>query len=166
MSSSGHTIVELLISLAIASLVVIVIGSITILGLRFANHDRYEDQRVYPVRNAFDMIVKDLRTATEVRADCPRDSGLLAFGIVANDGTPVYVNYRRDADSKTLIRTAYHNNQCEGTSTATNIAYQITRLKLESLGGGRFEVEMRATSTNGVEYRLSQRVTGRVLAQP
>lgn len=164
-NESGRTMMELLISMAIASIVTLALASITILGLRFANSDRYEDQRVYPVRNAFDLITKDLRTARAVVADCPKDSGLLAFSLVDSDGKPVYVTYQRDSATNRLIRTAYQNHQCQGASTSTNIAYQITRFKLKSLGGGRFEVEMRATSTNSEEFVLTQQVTGRVLAQ-
>lgn len=162
---AGRSIIELLTASAIAGMVTLMLGSIVILGLRFSRSSQLEDERIYPVRNAFDMITKDLRLTQGAYPDCG-SIGRLALGIHGpGENEFWFAHYRREADGR-LLRIIYADASCSATLSQQPIAYQIDDFSLTQLGAGQFEVLIRARSKDGTAFELTQTVTGRVLAQP
>lgn len=162
-AESGRTLVELLVTLAIAGIVGVSLSSITVLGLRFSRQDQFEDQRVYPVRNAFDMITRDLRLAAEVLT-CGTTT---VYKIRVSDTAIMYTTYTHDPATRRVTSTAYDNPSCSGTSTTTVLGNQITYLNTTQPAPGKFVVEMKAQSSapDNTVFTLVQEVTGRVVGQ-
>lgn len=158
----GRTVIELLVGLAMAGIVGVALSSIAVLGFRFAHFSQFEDQRVYPVRNGFDMVVKELRLAQSLHPNC---NSQLGIGMLSPGATQAWVaTYAVDGSSR-LVRTLYTDASCTTVKSTTVLGYQITHFSLSKVGQGELDVAMRATSKDGTPFTLKQRVTGRVVGQ-
>lgn len=162
---AGRTLIELLVAMAIASMVTLMLGSIVILGLRFSRSSQFEDQRVYPVRNGFDRIVQDLRL-TEGTLPC--GTGATPTVVLRQkDNSLEFVQYAHDPASKRVVRYSYPDWGCTA-GTETTIAYQITDFRITFHSGARFTVFMEARSNDpdSTPFRITQEVMGRVAGGP
>lgn len=163
-AESGRTLVEVIMGVAIASIVGISLSNISVLGLRFSHTSRAEDERVYPVRNAYDVVVQDLRLAQNVLPDCDGALGVILLAPGNAEGWTV--SYKVDGQ-KRLVRSIYTDLSCTSLKSSSVLAYRITDFALTYAGSGVFELLLQAQSENDehTEFTLTQSVVGRVLGQ-
>ena len=164
---AGRTLIELLVGLSITMMASLLLASIVVLGLRISGSFQREDERVYPVRNAFDMIVKDVRLAQGTYPDCGV-SGRLALAIHGPGENEIwFAHYSRNASNQ-LVRTIYRDASCSVKVSEQTLAYQITDFAISAPGAGRFEITLKARSHDAAqtEFEMQQVVIGRMLGQP
>lgn len=166
-TQAGRTLIELLVGLSVAMMASLVLASIVILGFRISGTHHREDERVYPVRNAFDMIVKDVRLTQGTYPNCGV-TGRLALAIHGPGENEIWVaHYSRNASNQ-LIRTIYRDASCSVVVSQSTLAYQITDFSIEALAAGRFKITLKARSHDAAqtEFDMEQIVIGRMLGQP
>lgn len=157
-TAHGRTLIELLVGLAIAAIVAVSLSRVAVAGFRFANDSRYEDRRVYPVRNTMDVIVKDLRFAQRYYANCYGEQGIF---VLPPSSPGQVITYNRNGTR--LVRTIWSNATCTGTGTPverTIIGYEISDFRLTQLLG-QLDLRIEAKSADGKTYSLRQQVTAR-----
>lgn len=160
--TEGRTLIEVLVALAIAGMAALLLSSITTLGLRMSSTFYYEDRRVYPARNALDMLVADMRRAKDILSDWCGVTGQYALKVRAANGVDLdYVTYALVTGNR-VVRRQY--SACGVTPSERVVGNQISVFNL-ALVDKALVVTMEARSPDGAVFQLSQRVQGRVAGQ-
>lgn len=158
----GRTLIELVAAVAIAAVTGVALARIGVLGVRLGQTSLYEDQRVYPVRNAFDRVAQDLRLALAILPDCG-SQGRQAIALLEPGGrVGVVLSYERDGQNR-LVRNRWTDAGCTTLQSASVIAYQITDLAITPPAASDRSMELRLTAgaQDGSTFTLQERITGR-----
>jgi type II secretory pathway component PulJ len=161
--TAGRTLIELVTALAIAGITGLALSQIGVLGFTLEQTSLYEDERVYPVRNAFDRVAQDLRMALAIIPDCGGVSGRHAIATLGSGGTlGIILTYERDAENR-LVQKSWTDAGCTTVQSSSILAYQITNFVITSPvpSDRSIELLLSATAADGTSFTLQERITGR-----
>jgi type II secretory pathway component PulJ len=158
----GRTLIELVAALAIAAITGVALARIGVLGVRLGQSSLYEDQRVYPVRNAFDRVAQDLRLALAILPDCGAQGRQAIATLEPGGRVGVVLSYERDGQNR-LLRNRWTDAGCSTLQSSSVIAYQVTDLSITPPVASDRSLELRLTATalDGTTFTLQERITGR-----